>query len=195
MNARILIVYGSSYGQTEKIARRLAELLTARACDVTVADAKALPSSLRADAFDGVVVGASIIARGHQPAVRDFVHANLSTLNRLPSAFYSVCASAGSAHEKSRAAARSLRDAFLAEMGWHPALSESIAGAINFTRYNFILRWYMKKASKMNGGSTDTSRDHEYTDWAQVERFAGQIADAVARWTPLTTPPHVTATV
>ena len=195
MNARILIVYGSSYGQTEKIARRLAELLTARACDVTVADAKALPASLRPDAFDGIVVGASIIARGHQPSVRDFVHANLATLNRIPSAFYSVCASAGSAYEKSRAAARSRRDAFLTEAGWHPALSESIAGAINFTRYNFMLRWYMKKASKMNGGSTDTSRDHEYTDWGQVERFAGQIANAVSRWTPLTAPVNVIAAV
>ena len=44
-----------------------------------------------------------------------------------------------------------------------------------------MLRWYMKKASKMNGGSTDTSRDHEYTDWGQVERFAGQIADYAER--------------
>jgi menaquinone-dependent protoporphyrinogen oxidase len=195
MNARILIVYGSSYGQTEKIARRLAEMLTLRSCDVTVADAKTLPASLRPDAFDGIVVGASIIARGHQPAVRDFVHANLATLNRIPSAFYSVCASAGSAYEKNRIGARRLRDAFLVEARWHPAVTESIAGAINFTRYNFMLRWYMKKASKMNGGSTDTSRDHEYTDWAQVERFAGQIVDAVSRWTPLSAPASVTAGV
>jgi hypothetical protein len=29
----------------------------------------------------------------------------------------------------------------------------------------------------MNGGSTDTSRDHEYTDWAQVQNFAHAFAD------------------
>jgi menaquinone-dependent protoporphyrinogen oxidase len=30
----------------------------------------------------------------------------------------------------------------------------------------------MKQISKKEGGSTDTSRDHEYTDWKSVERFA-----------------------
>ena len=55
-------------------------------------------------------------------------------------------------------------------------LSASIAGAINYTRYNLLLRWYMKSASEKNGGTTDTSRDHEYTDWAQVERFASAFA-------------------
>ena len=60
-------------------------------------------------------------------------------------------------------------------------LAESIAGAIKYTRYNFILRWYMKKASRMNGGSTDTTRDHEYTDWAQVEMFAQQFAEQYAQ--------------
>jgi menaquinone-dependent protoporphyrinogen oxidase len=41
-----------------------------------------------------------------------------------------------------------------------------------------MLRWYMKRASRRHGGSTDTSRDHEYTDWAQVERFASDILAA-----------------
>ena len=79
--------------------------------------------------------------------------------------------------EKGRAAARRLRDEFLAQTGFRPALRECIAGAIKYTQYNFLLRWYMKKASRMNGGSTDTSRDHEYTDWAQVRAFADQFAD------------------
>jgi menaquinone-dependent protoporphyrinogen oxidase len=55
-----------------------------------------------------------------------------------------------------------------------------VAGAINYTRYNFLLRWYMKRASAKNGGATDTSRDHEYTDWDQVDRFAAAIAAAIS---------------
>jgi menaquinone-dependent protoporphyrinogen oxidase len=34
--------------------------------------------------------------------------------------------------------------------------------------------------SKMAGGSTDTSRDHEYTDWKALTRFADEIAAEVA---------------
>jgi menaquinone-dependent protoporphyrinogen oxidase len=173
---RILIVYGTNYGQTAKIARHLQQLLEADDFQVTVANVKEEPvPSL--SGFHGIIVGASVIARGHQPAVAAFIRQHLATLNAMPSAFFSVSASAGSASEGGRAAARRVRDEFLTETGFSPVISESIAGAINYTRYNPLLRWYMKRASAKNGGSTDTWRDHEYTDWAQVRNFALAFAD------------------
>jgi hypothetical protein len=33
--------------------------------------------------------------------------------------------------------------------------------------------------SKRRGGPTDTSRDHEFTDWKAVDRFAERLAKAV----------------
>jgi len=33
--------------------------------------------------------------------------------------------------------------------------------------------------SKRKGGPTDTSRDHEFTDWTAVDRFAHQFAAAL----------------
>jgi|SRR5687768_1650968 len=177
---KILIVYGTTHGQTAAIAAFLQLTLERRGCQVVVANVKEPPTP-PLDQFDGIVVGASVIARGHQPAVASFIRDHLSVLNAMPSAFFSVSASAGSSREAGRAAARRLCDGFLTETGFHPDLSECIAGAIKYTRYNFLLRWYMKKASRMNGGSTDTSRDHEYTDWLQVREFAQQFAELVAR--------------
>ena len=173
----ILIVYGTTHGQTAKIASALQDTLVQRGCRVTITNVKEPTPPLAL--FQGVMVGASVIARGHQPAVAAFIGENLTALNAMPSAFFSVSASAGSSLESGRAAAGRLRDEFLAKTGFHPALSTSIAGAIKYTKYNFLLRWYMKKASRMNGGSTDTSRDHEYTDWTQVRTFADQFADVV----------------
>ena len=69
---------------------------------------------------------------------------------------------------------------FIDEHGWAPVLSASIAGAINYTKYNFLLKAFMKRASAKNGGSTDTSRDHEYTNWDEVDRFAAAMAKAFA---------------
>jgi menaquinone-dependent protoporphyrinogen oxidase len=173
---RILIVYGTTHGQTAKIARNIQEVLEAYDFQVTVANVKEKPvPSL--SGFHGVIVGASVIARGHQPAIAAFIREHLGTLNAMPTAFFSVSASAGSAREGGRAAARRVRDAFLAETGFAPVISECVAGAIRYTRYNLLLRWYMKRASRMNGGSTDTSRDHEYTDWPQVRNFALAFAD------------------
>ena len=48
----------------------------------------------------------------------------------------------------------------------------TVAGAMAHTTYGPILRWIVRRASKPLGGPTDTSRDYEYTDWADVERFA-----------------------
>ena len=37
----------------------------------------------------------------------------------------------------------------------------------------------MRRAAKRAGGDTDVSRDYEYTDWALVEQFASEFADAI----------------
>jgi menaquinone-dependent protoporphyrinogen oxidase len=173
---RILIIFGSSYGQTAKIATRIHDALAKRGHAVTLVNASEQGLTTTLSSFDAVVVGSSIIARGHQKSVERFLRAQRALLASVPTAFFSVSASAASKDAGGRVAADRVRDEFLKHVGWQPQLRASIAGAINYTRYNPLLRWYMKRASAKGGGSTDTSRDHEYTDWNQVERFAKDFA-------------------
>jgi menaquinone-dependent protoporphyrinogen oxidase len=63
-------------------------------------------------------------------------------------------------------------DVFFRKTGWHPEWVQPVAGALRYTKYNFIIRQVMRMISKRAGGSTDTSHDHEYTDWVGLERFA-----------------------
>jgi len=179
MLRRVLVIFGTSYGQTQKIAGRIAETLERRGFVTELCDARLQQPALPLEQYTAVVVGCSIIARGHQPAVERFVRENVATLNHVPSAFFQVSASAGSKDARGRMAAERLLEEFVRSHEWTPILSASVAGAINFTRYNFLLRWYMKRASAKHGGTTDTSRDHEYTDWAQVDRFALAIANTI----------------
>jgi menaquinone-dependent protoporphyrinogen oxidase len=181
MVRRVLIIYGTSYGQTEKIANRISEGLYRHGFVVEQCNAATHRPLFPLERYAGVVVGCSLIARGHQPAIREFIQNHVASLNRVPSAFFQVSASAGSASPEARQAAQRILEDFLGGEGWTPLLSESLPGAINYTRYNLLLKWYMKKASAKNGGSTDTSRDHEYTDWAQVARFANALASAFER--------------
>ena len=167
----VLILYGTSYGQTAKIARRMDDLLTASGETVTLVDASNQPHGLTPREFDGVIVGGSIIRGRHQKSVRRFVHVHRDALNAMPSAFFSVSGTAASRERAAQADARRFVDEFVRETGWHPALSESIAGAMAYTKYNPNLRWIVMRASKPAGGPTDTSRDHEFTNWAQVRRF------------------------
>jgi len=79
-----------------------------------------------------------------------------------------------------RAQTMRIVERLVAETGWHPQRVELVAGALPYTRYNFLVRFVMRRISRKEGGDTDTSRDYEYTDWAAVDRFAAEFVDEVA---------------
>jgi len=191
VSRRFLIVYATSYGQTAKIAGRMADLLIASGESVTLVNAGNHPRDFHAGEFDGVIIGGSIIGGRHQRALVRFVRLHRALLNTIPSALFSVSGSAASPMETERAKARQLVDQFLDTAGWQPVLTESIGGAMAYTKYNPFLRWFIKRAAKAAGGPTDTSRDHEMTDWTQVERFV----DAFVKTVPVSaeTPALVSA--
>ena len=181
MRRRVLVLYGSTYGHTERIARRVADGLAAAGEDVTLLAADASAPEMSPRDYDGVVIGASLIAGRHQRTVRTFVRRHHAVLNEVPSAFFSVSASAASHDERGRSEARACLTRFLRETDWYPALTETVAGAIRYTRYNPLVRWWMRRICVKAGGPTDTSRDHELTDWAQVDRFAAAFAGLLDR--------------
>ena len=47
---------------------------------------------------------------------------------------------------------------------------------MKYREYNFLIRYIMKRIMHGQGLSTDTSRDHEYTDWQAVSKFAREYA-------------------
>ena len=177
MSNQILVFFGTNYGQTAKIARYIAERLASHGCSARLVNGDAPPPDVSIADFDGVIIGGSIIRGRHQECVRRFVRLHRDALNAMPSAFFSVSGSAASRNEAGKQEARECIDRFLRETAWRPGVVESVAGAMAFTKYNPFVRWMLKQISKRNGGPTDTSRDHELTDWSQVERFADAFLD------------------
>ena len=71
---------------------------------------------------------------------------------------------------------------FMRDTGWSPNVTHHVAGALLYTQYNFLVRIVMKAIARRAGRTTDTSRDHDFTDWGAVERFAEGFAnDAIAK--------------
>jgi menaquinone-dependent protoporphyrinogen oxidase len=175
-DARVLILYGSRYGQTAKIAQRLAGMLRDCGHVVTVIDAAHPPRDLTLDDVDGIVVGSSILFGRYASAVRKFVRQHIGTLNSKPSGFFSVSGAEASPIESARWTARRTLDQFLRATGWHPTHTASLAGAYMFSRYPFPLRWVMRRIAEHN---ETAGADHEYTDWHQVAQFAERVAEAV----------------
>ena len=184
MRAHVLIVYGTSYGQTAKIASRMQTVLADEGVRSTVIDSAEVTNAIDPDAYDGILIGASIIVGKHQAAVARFIRRHLATLNRLPSAFFSVSGAAGSPDPAEQAEARRIAEAFLARLGWRPTTWTTVAGGFPFTKYSWLMRWMMRRITK-RGGLTDTSRDYELTDWAAVDAFAHRFAQVVTPAAPL----------
>ena len=127
-----------------------------------------LPKSLALEGYSGVVIAASVLAGYHQRYIRTFVRYNAARLNRLASAFVSVCGSAGS--DPARAGA--YIDGLLEESGWRPTITRSFTGAVAYTKYSWPVRWVLKRISRSKGLPTDTSRDWDFTEWREVDAFA-----------------------
>jgi menaquinone-dependent protoporphyrinogen oxidase len=176
---RIAILYATREGQTLKIAAHLAVLLEARGIDAHVVNvATKVPIEL--DGYDGAVLAASIHFGKHEKEMIRFVKEHREALAAMPCAFLSVSGSEAGAENstappvtraRSAAEVERMLEGFFVATGWRPQHVLPVAGAVLYRQYNFLLRFVMKSIARMNGGSTDTTADHEYTDWNMLDRF------------------------
>ncbi len=180
--ARILMLYGTTDGQTGKIARAVADTLRTFNHDVDVINART--GWPQAAAYDAVVVAASVHAGGYQRAVHRWVHAHADALNTRPTAFISVCLGILQRDPKADADLKAILTRFLTATGWQPRMAKAVAGALPYTRYNPFTRWIMKRIVSKAGGDTDTSRDYEYTDWQDLRVFAEDFGRSLERSMP-----------
>jgi len=174
------VFYTTTEGQTHRIAEHIAGILRAQgfgslAIDVGTRDTPQIDWRHVRGAF----LGASIHLGKHQKAAAAFARTHSAELTARPSAFFSVSLSAASSNPQEVVAARRLAEAFTTEARWQPTWTVCFAGRLAYTRYGFVKRMLMRWIAKREGSSTDTSRDHELTDWSAVARLANQMADAI----------------
>ena len=85
---KILIVYGTTEGQTRKIARYMEEYLQSKGHAVTISDASDDPPT--PDGYDVVLLGGSLHMMKHQASLAHYAAAHAEKLNRMPGVFFSV---------------------------------------------------------------------------------------------------------
>jgi menaquinone-dependent protoporphyrinogen oxidase len=169
--SRILVLYGTSEGHTEKVATTIANTLIDSGCDADVIKAGTVDPAIAE--YDGVIVAASIHGGRFQDAVIKSVRAHAGEIAAKPNALVEVCLAILRKNDpKVTADLAAIIERFSQQTGWKPSLVKPVAGALLYTRYNFLMRWIMKRIVKGAGGDTDTSRDYVYTDWDEVTAFA-----------------------
>jgi len=175
VRSRILIIYGTSEGQTAKIADAMASTLRKGGASVDVFNA--VESWLPAPAeYSVVFVAASIHSGGYQRAVGRWVRAHAKALNGKRTAFVSVCLAVLTKAPKVQQELDAIVRQFLDANGWQPAETKFVAGALAYSKYGWLKRWIMRRIAAKAHGDTDASRDYEYTDWEDLKAFAWRFA-------------------
>ena len=181
---RVAIFYATREGQAQRVAGRIAADLRERHAEVDVHNVKALHAPIDWSAYTAAFVIASVHAGHHEPEMIAFVRLFRHELERLSAPFLSLTLSEagaedasapGERREQARADAQRMIDVFVEETGWRPTRTLRVAGALAYSRYNFFIKLIMKRIARKAGFKSDASRDYEFTDWAAVDRFVGQL--------------------
>ena len=170
---RILLLFASHYGQTRLIAERIGDRLRMHGHEVDLVDVRSAHLPPPED-YDAVVIGSRIEMGRHASGIRSYIKAHRADLARIPTAFFSV--SMAASHAGASADPDGYLEAMFREVGWRPNQAIAFAGALAYRKYGWLTRWVLKMISRRTGQTTDTSRDHEFTDWVQVDQFAREVA-------------------
>jgi menaquinone-dependent protoporphyrinogen oxidase len=171
--AHILLLYSGVYGHTQKIAGRMQAKMVELGAEVAVApiaDSPADPAR-----YDAILIGAAIRNGKHNPAVIDFIARHKDLLEAKPSGFFSVNLVARKPH-KNTPETNPYTKAFVAKSPWQPKLLGVFAGDLDYQRYSAFDRNVIRFIMWLTKGPTDANTKAEYTDWAEVERFAERFA-------------------
>ncbi len=181
---RVGVFFATREGHTEHIAEHVAADLRKLGFDVDVICVRQ-PVAFALDNYSAAVLAASVHGGRHEKEMVEFVKENRAELERMTTAFLSVTLSEAGAerHDASPAAHRQFADDvdrmlgnFFHETSWLPTYTRPVAGALLYSRYNFLVRFIMKHIARQAGGDTDTSRDYVYTDWLGLDRFVDELA-------------------
>ncbi|OAI03576.1 protoporphyrinogen oxidase [Methylomonas methanica] len=171
--SNILIIYSSRDGQTLKICQRLQSIIERHAHQVALVPIQDA-DQMDLQAFDKIIIGASIHYGRHNPQILAFIERNLSILDSKPNAFFSVNVVARKPEKQTHATNPYLKK-FLKRIRWKPNQLAVFAGKIDYPSYNMFDRSVIRLIMWMTKGPTDPSAVVEFTDWGQVDTFGAVI--------------------
>jgi menaquinone-dependent protoporphyrinogen oxidase len=127
-------------------------------------------------AFDTIVIGASIRYGRHSKAATDFIKRNTPLLDSKANAFFSVNIVARKPDRNQPDTNPYLRK-FLKQIAWRPQALAVFAGKLDYPRYGFFDRLMIRLIMLMTHGPTEPTAVIEFTDWQQVEAFGRRIGE------------------
>ena len=125
--AKLAVIFGSTEGQTAKIADRIVAVANKRGHIAQAFDAQKGSAGFELSFYDAVIVGASLHVGSYQKSIENFIKAHLSRLGKIPNAFFrSVLLH----DDKNQQALDECVNKLQQRIGWYPQYVVQFAGAL-----------------------------------------------------------------
>ena len=160
----ILVVYGTTEGQTRKIGERVAARIRENGHQVELRNSAHWQNDFQIDSFDKVIIAGSVHEKRHQRSLEIFVMAGRDKLQSIPVLFLSVSLSA--AFKGGLDEAQAYVDSFTEYTEWKPTRTLLVAGALRYEEYDYFMEQIVQHVV-LEGRDVDQEKegDREFTDW------------------------------
>ena len=170
---RFLLIYGTTEGQTRKIAEFCSNRLTEAGHYAELWDSRRRMVDLDISTFDAIILAGSVHQKHHQESLTNFVIAHREQLGKVPNLLISVSLSV--AFENGRDEAQKYVDSFVEYTGFEPRSVALVAGALKFEQYDYYMNQIVEHIVLED--REKITEDREFTDWDAlgdaVDAFAG----------------------
>jgi menaquinone-dependent protoporphyrinogen oxidase len=173
--ANILIMFSTTDGHTLEICQYLKQVIERNDNRVTLHSMDD-GSGVDMQAYDKIVLGASIRYGKHSKQVYQYIKNSQPILDSKPNAFFSVNVVARKP-EKNQPETNPYLKKFLKEISWQPRHLAVFAGKLNYPIYSYWDRQIIRFIMWMTKGPTDPDTVIDYTDWSQVETFGELVSN------------------
>lgn len=186
---KVLVLYATLEGQSRKVAEHAATRVRDKGISARLEDIAEV-HDLRLASYDGVLMVAPVHVSFHPRAMVRFVSLQREQLAKMPARFLSLSLSQAGVEmpsarpaqrEQSLEGVRHVTQLFCDATGFDAQRVVPIAGCLAYSKYGFFKRQAMRYIAKKAGGSTDTSRDHAYTNFANVDAAVDALCSEVTR--------------
>jgi menaquinone-dependent protoporphyrinogen oxidase len=171
-----LLVYGTRWGGTEKVAQTIGKALRDEGLTVDVVDAKKAPENI--DSYDFIVVGSGMRADKWTKESWAFLEKNAAILKNKKTALFVSCSMADRKDALREKAKIDYLDKTAEQFGFTPLSYGYFGGLMDFSYSHglFVDILVRVNRKKLRKGGLDTASVYDTRDWAAIEAWGHEVA-------------------
>ena len=172
----VLLIYGTRWGGTEKVAQTIAKAIEQEGNSVDVFDAKKSPENI--DSYDLVIVGSGLRADKWTKESVEFIEKNADTLKTKKTALFVSCSMADRKDAGYDVGKKRYLDDFSAQHNISPIALGYFGGLMDFSYSHGLLVDIIVRVNRRNlrKNGLNTAKVHDTRDWAVIEAWGHEVA-------------------